>query len=160
MSDVGGLGHYLNQLSPEKKAIRIVAFFQILKGNKPTFNELANLTGVPQDQILHYINEMIQQGLLVIDENETVVGSHGLSLIPTEHSLKFIDQGLFTWCAADAVGIPAALGVNAKITSRCFQCNESIEIVMNYGEIESSNKEDTRIWVAHADLGRSIVGCA
>ncbi|PKM77390.1 MAG: hypothetical protein CVU90_07130 [Firmicutes bacterium HGW-Firmicutes-15] len=39
---------------------------------------------------------------------------------PTEHELCINEHDLFTWCAIDAIGIPSALRVDAKIGSKCF----------------------------------------
>jgi alkylmercury lyase len=158
--DVGGLGQHLRRLTPEEKALRLAAFYRILDGKTSSINELALQSGVTADQAQRYIRDMIGRGILVIDEQGFVVGSHGLSLITTDHRLRINGRNLFTWCAADAVGIPAALGVDAKIISKCFQCNEPIEIVMVSGEIQYSSQENTCIWVIEADLDRPIVSYA
>lgn len=158
--DVGGLGQHLNKLTPEEKSIRLAAFYRILDGKQSNTDELALQTGITAKRVQQCISDMAKQGILVVKEQGAIVGSHGLSLIPTEHRLNINDQKLFTWCAADAVGIPAALGVDATINSTCFQCNKPIEITMTNGEVQYSNYADARIWVIEADLGRSIVGCA
>jgi len=158
--DVGGLGQYLNRLTTEEKAVRLTAFQRILNGNRSSVDELAVQTGLTTGQLETHIEDLVKQGILVLDETGLIVGSHGLSLTPTEHCLHINGRDLFTWCAADAIGIPAALGCDAKIASKCFQCNEPIEITMVTGEIQYSNQKDARIWVIEADLGRSIVGCA
>ena len=156
--DAGGLGQRIRRLTPEERTLRLEAFYGILNGRALSVNELSLRSGLAVDMVQGYITEMVSRGMLVIDEHETVVGSHGLSLIPTNHQLSVEGRNLFTWCAADAVGIPAALGADAKIISRCFQCNGHIEIVMIKGEIQYSSQEDVCIWVVEADLGQSIVG--
>lgn len=160
MFDVGGLGEHMRRLSPEKRTIRLMAFFSILDGKAASANDLALQCNLPLRHVQQYIEDMAGEGILVINEQGTVVGSHGLSNIPTEHSLSIGGHNLFTWCAADAIGIPAALGVDARIISKCFQCDELIEITISGGVVQNSNHDDTRIWVIEADLGRSIVGCA
>lgn len=108
--------------------------------------------------VIFDVGGLVQRGIMVLDEKGDVVGSHGLSLVPTQHRLNINGRNLFTWCAADAVGIPAALGADTKIFSKCFQCHEPLKIEMVNGEIRYSNRENARIWVIEADLGRSIVG--
>lgn len=157
--DIGGLGKHFNKRTPEEKAIRLASFFYILEGKKAIVNELALQVGITEQQAQQYIENMARDGRLVIDEQGTVVGSHGLSLIPTKHSLNINGQNLFTWCAADAIGIPAALGIDAKIISNCFQCNEPIEIIMSNGDVQSSNHANARMWVIEADLDRPVVSC-
>jgi hypothetical protein len=158
--DIGGLGEHMRRLSPEQKALRLAAFYSILEGKAASSNDLALQCRLTRSQAQQCIKEMADQGILVINEQGAVVGSHGLSIIPTEHRISIGGQDLFTWCAVDAVGIPAVLGVDATIISKCFQCDEPIEITMSSGEVQYSNHADTRIWVIEADLGRSIVGCA
>lgn len=158
--DVGGLGQYLNKLTTEEKAIRLTTFHRILDGKRSCIDELAFGTELTSEEIRKKVSDLVLQGMLVLDEEGAVVGSHGLSLAPTEHGLHINGRELFTWCAVDAIGIPAALGLEAKIFSKCFECCEPIEINMACGEIKYSNQEETHIWVVEADLGRSIVGCA
>ena len=158
--DVGGLGQYLDKLTPEEKAIRLAAFHGILKGKRSSIDELALQTGLSSGQARKIATGLAERGMIVVEECGLVVGSHGLSLTPTKHRLYINGQNLFTWCAADAVGIPAALGAGAEIASECFQCHEPIEITMVSGEIQYTNQPDSGIWVAEADFGRSIVDCA
>lgn len=157
--DVGGLVKQLNGLTPAEKAIRRASFYRILGGNRSSVGELSSQTGLTAEQLQKYIENLTRQGMLVLDENGFIVGSYGLSLTATEHVLHINGRELFTWCALDAVGIPAALGLDAKIISKCYQCNEPIEITMLGGEVQHSNRENARIWVVEADIGRSIVGC-
>lgn len=157
--DIGGLGKHFNKRTPEEKLLRLASFYSILDGRKATVTELAHQTGILEQQARQYIESMANDGRLVIDAQGAVVGSHGLSLTPTKHRLHICGHDLFTWCAADAVGIPAVLGVDATIYSKCFQCNDPIEIHISGGEVIYSNYEDVRIWVVIPDLSRSIVGC-
>jgi len=158
--DVGGLGQHLGRLTPEEKTIRLAAFYRILAGKPASIDELALETGIAASLVSQCVGAMADRGILVTNEHRTVTGSHGLSLIPTDHRLTINGRNIFTWCAADAVGIPAALGMDAVISSRCFLCNTPIQITMSGGEVHYSNQADTRVWVIEADLGRSIVGCA
>lgn len=158
--DIGGLGQHFRKLAPAEQSIRLAAFYRILEGGNPSVDELGFLVGMPSEHVRMHIRGLVQRGILVTDEQGTVVGSHGLSLIPTQHSLTINGQSLFTWCAADAVGIPAALGTDAKIESSCFQCKKPIEITFDNGRVRYSNQVDIRIWVVEADLGKPIVGCA
>lgn len=147
-------------LSSGEKAVRVASFYEILKGKSATVLELAARTGLTREQVQANVKSLLQKGMLVVGDNEDIVGSHGLSLVPTEHRLNINGQKLFAWCAIDAIGIPAALGLDAQIYSRCFLCHDPVEITMLQGEISSSNHEDIRVWVVDIDIGRSIVGCS
>lgn len=157
--DIGNLKQHYDKLTPEEKAIRISAFYSILEGSRSTIIDLSIKIRLSVTEVKKYVEDLKISGALVLDEEGAVVGSHGLSLVPTNHRLVIDGNDLFTWCAADAIGIPAALEIDAKIYSRCSQCNEPIKIEIVKGRIQYSNQKDTRIWVVEADLGRSIVGC-
>lgn len=44
------------------------------------------------------------------------------------------DGALFTWCAADAVGIPVALDEDAEVITTCPHCSSEIVIAVQQGE--------------------------
>ena len=157
--DIGNLKQHYEILTPEEKTIRIMTFRRILEGYRPNINELSIKIGLSEIEVQKCVESLKNIGTLVLDEEGNIVGSHGLSLVPTKHHLSISGNHLFTWCAADAIGIPAALEVEAKIISKCFQCNEPIEIDMVKGRIQYSNQKDARIWVVEADLDHSIVCC-
>jgi hypothetical protein len=148
------------KLTPSEKNIRLTTFHRILAGNRSNADELLLTTGLSLEQLEPVLKNLVHKGLLVLDQQGAVVGSHGLSLVPTEHRLTINKQPLFAWCAVDAIGIPAALAADAKINSLCFQCHEPIEITMLNGAIQSSSAPDIRIWMIEADIDRSIVGLA
>lgn len=158
--DIGGLGQYHSELTTVEKKIRNIAFFRILNGIKDNIESLATKSCISLEIVKETVNDLARKGLMVLDKEGHIVGSHGLSLVKTEHQLYINDRELFTWCAADAIGIPGALGINAHIISKCHQCNKVLEIYISKGKIETLNFENTHLWVIEADLGRSIVGCA
>jgi hypothetical protein len=47
---------------------------------------------------------------------------------------------LFTWCAADAVGIPAALGSDAEVETICPHCSAEIAITIRAGVPRADEK--------------------
>lgn len=158
-TDIGNLKQHYEKLTHEEKSIRIMTFYKILEGNRPSVSELSIKSGLPESEVRKCIETLKKVGTLVLDEEGSIVGSHGLSLVPTKHRLIINNTNLYTWCAADAIGIPAALGADAKIVSNCSHCNSNIEIDMVKGNIQYSNHKDACIWVVEADLSKSIVGC-
>ena len=57
-----------------------------------------------------------------------------------------LDVGIrYVWCAVDAVGIPAALGVDAQIASRCFFCGAAVSLTVKEGEPVGPNVGSLRI---------------
>jgi hypothetical protein len=59
-----------------------------------------------------------------------LLGIFGLTLRPTQHRLRLRGSTFFTWCAFDLVGIPAALGESAEISSECAQCHRVVSFAV------------------------------
>jgi len=51
------------------------------------------------------------RGRAELDDDRRLVGIHGLTLRPGRHTIEHEHVPHFTWCAFDAIGIPAALGL-------------------------------------------------
>jgi hypothetical protein len=60
---------------------------------------------------------MPAQGLATLDE-AFVTGAGGLSLIPTPQRLESNGRRYWTWCALDALDIPALMGGKVVVHSR------------------------------------------
>ena len=73
-------------------------------------------------------------GRVELDEHGDVIGSHGITLLPTQHTFAIGAATMQTWCALDAVGIPAASGDDATVTTNCGHCGERITVTLAAGE--------------------------
>ncbi|HUF52964.1 MAG TPA: organomercurial lyase [Dehalococcoidia bacterium] len=105
------------------------------------------------DEVDAAIATLLGLGLMTVDEAGRVTGSHGLSLIPSDHRVLF-DVGVrFVWCAVDAVGIPAAMRLNAEVESHCFQCGLPVSLTMRNGKPHGQGRESLRI-------GLAVSGCS
>lgn len=85
----------------------------------------AGLASAEADGLLAVLAEV---GLLEL-EGDHLTGAVGLTLTPTRHALVLDGVALHTWCAIDALGIPAALGADATARSTCAFCGAPIERV-------------------------------
>ena len=157
--NVGDLAARLNDLSPIEKDVRLAAFGSILDGRSASLRSIAIATGLALELVDRTVESLTAQGMLVSSDSDGVVGSWGLSLTPTPHRLRRKGREFYPWCAEDAVGIPAALGEDAEIESFCHHCGEAMRIELRGGRLSRSSHDEARVWVAAADLGRSIVGC-
>ncbi len=52
-----------------------------------------------------------------------------------DHRLRIRGRELDTWCAMDALVIPAGLREHAKIGSRCHHCGTSVNIEIEAGQL-------------------------
>lgn len=157
--DFGRMSEIAGALSTAEKAVRSAAFDAILERAPASVDLLSQRTGLEPSAIADAISHLAALGLLVCDGTGSVVGSWGLTLAPTGHRLHISGHDFYTWCAADAVGIPAALGIDAAASSSCFQCGREVAIEIEKGEIARVSPQDVRLWLAEPEVGRSIVGC-
>lgn len=84
------------------------------------------------------------RGRAELDDDGRVVGIHGLTLRPTRHSFTVEGRDHQTWCAFDAIGIPAALRVGAVAHTDCPACHRAIHIRIDQGVPEPS---ETVLWI-------------
>src|SRR5581483_3377736 len=88
-----------------------------------------------------------------------VVGAAGLSLVPArQHRLTLGGRAFWTWCAVDAVGIPAALGADAVVETTCHGCGVAVRVVLRAGAAAEASHPDARLWNAEHQPGRSMAG--
>jgi alkylmercury lyase len=88
--------------------------------------------------------ELVEEGRAEVDDAGRVVGVHGLTLRPTRHRFVHRGRAHFTWCAFDAVGIPAALVLDADVHTTCPACDRVIRFPVVAGRPESS---DAVLWL-------------
>lgn len=72
-------------------------------------------------------------GRLEIDNDGILVAVHGLVARPTRHRIDHDGSTTHTWCALDAIGIPAALGITADAVTSCPSCNGELRVHIRKG---------------------------
>jgi len=133
--DAEALPEHVASLSSREKTVRLAAFSSILAGEPASIPSLVSQTALDPEDVAGALAGLVARGMVVLAPSGEVVGSAGLSLTPTPHRLRIRDRSLYTWCAEDAVGIPAALGIDAEIASACFRCGEPIRIELQNGRL-------------------------
>jgi hypothetical protein len=145
--------------TPDEQAVCTAGFLLILEGEAPDSAALSEATGLEHETIVSVLAGLAERGLLVLEsEDGPVVGSWGLSLVPTNHRLRIRGRNFHTWCALDAVGIPAGLCEDAAVVSRCHHCGEPVLVNMAAGAITRAQPHDLHLWVVPSEGARSIVG--
>jgi len=125
--------------------VRVAAFRAIYSGEAPSPEVLADRLTKPIVEVRAAVGRLIDRGLLTVDSGGNVTGSHGLSLSPGDYRLTFDLGERYVWCAVDAVGIPAAMAVNAKVESRCYQCGRSVRLTIRDGHPQGPEADSLRI---------------
>ena len=154
-------GSWLRRLAtedPVEARLRRVVFEALLAGRPVTASELASESGRPVAEVRNRLAELAARGLVELDDQGRLVGCMGLSLRPTGHRLQLGGRELYTWCAVDAVGIPAALEADAWIDSRCAECGRPLGIDVVHGVPSAVSGQAVRLWVADIVPGRAMAG--
>ncbi|MGH8999383.1 MAG: organomercurial lyase [Acidimicrobiia bacterium] len=88
--------------------------------------------------------ELVDRGRAEVDDDGRVVGVHGLTLRETRHGFLHAGRLHRTWCAFDAVGIPAALQIAADARTTCPACGRAVHVPIRGGQPEVS---DVALWL-------------
>lgn len=116
---------------PVESALTRVAFYALLAGRTPTVAELA-MSGVSEAALTETLETMVGQGLATVD-GDSITGIGGLSRVPAPHALQWNGHPYWTWCALDAIGIPAAWGGSARVTSRTASDGAPVVLTLEDG---------------------------
>lgn len=130
--DVLGPDQLTADLPPGALPLRVAAFRELLDGRAPVLPALATRLGLGEERAAELLHRLAERGLVVV-EGRRVVGAFGLSLRPTRHRVELADRVLHTWCAYDAVGLPAALGQDATAVTSCPHCGATLRLVLPGG---------------------------
>ena len=74
------------------------------------------------------------RGRAELDDDGRLVGIHGLTLRASRHSFNVGARTHRTWCAFDAIGIPAALTLDANTETDCPTCHRRLDVMIERGE--------------------------
>ncbi len=147
---------FLASFSPEENAVSRHAFRALLDGQPATVAELLEVEELPTRVIESAVARLTELGILVADPaTGWITGARGLSMTETPHRLTLNGHQRYAFCAVDAVGIPAALGADARVESCCHQCGVPLAVEFRAGEIVEA-PDGLVVWVVERDLTRSL----
>ena len=129
-----GVPSIFAELYSQTGQVRRAAFLALCDGEPLTPSEVATRAGLPHHHVSNALARLAQSGLVRQDEQRRIVGIAGLGVEPSAHQLTLKGVRLFTWCALDAVGIPAALGLDAEVVTRCWHCSATIQLELPAGQ--------------------------
>lgn len=127
------------------EAVRWAAFDRLRIGRAVAVADLAADEQLDTDELEAVLAGLVGAGLLERDPGGVIVGSHGLTLRSTVHHLVLDGVALHTWCALDAIAIPAALAADAELTTRCGRCAQSLRMTAVAGRPQAGG--ELRVWV-------------
>lgn len=107
---------------------------------------LAELSGMDRDAVEASLHRLVEAGRIDRDASGGVLGAAGLTIADAPHGLHLGDHHYRTWCAFDAIGIPASLGMDARIETGCAVCGRAIEVEMVGGRAPGA--DPARLWLS------------
>lgn len=114
----------------------------------------AQLLPSSPDEARDLAARIADQGRAELDHQARLVGIHGLTLRSTRHRFVHRNVTHSTWCAFDAIGIPAALRVDAVALTDCPACGRSIRVEMRDGSPPPG--QDLVLWLPTMDPGDDL----
>jgi hypothetical protein len=112
-------------------------FVALWHGARPTVGELTDHAAI--------VDALVNAGRAEVDDDGVVVGVHGLVARATPHRIEHSDGMVHTWCALDAIGIPAALGIDATARTSCPACGTELAVHLRGGQ--PLGAEAVRLWI-------------
>lgn len=128
--------------------VRRAAFALLVRDGRPVPEEqlAAVLPADPAPGTVgEAVDRLVASGHLDRDPSGAVVGAGGLTLGNGPHGLLLRGRDYRTWCAYDAIGIPAALGAAGAISTRCGVCGRPIALRLPEAAEEVRPE---RLWLA------------
>lgn len=153
---LSGIEAFLQSFSPEEIAVTRAAFQGLLRGRATRIESLASALDLPLPVVETAVARLIERGTMMRDaETGDIVAARGLSLTKTPHTLAIDGHQLYAFCAVDAVGVPAALHLDARAESRCHLCAAPLTITLTDGVVTAA-PPDVVIWATERDLARPL----
>ena len=118
---------------PVARAVRRIAVlgFQALwSGQSVTLAELLGDDGTAPTEASEHLRS---RGRIEMTTDGHLIAVHGLSRRPTPHQIEHDGAVINTWCALDAIGIPAALEIDAWARTKCPTCQRLLAVRLSAG---------------------------
>jgi hypothetical protein len=112
--------------------------------------ELAGALELPEAALEPILATLHARRCLRRDEQGAIVAARGLMLEPSPHRLITDSGTVYTQCSVDAIGIPAALGIDATIEDQCALCHQPITVRVHDQEVVSVQPADAVVVMAEA----------
>lgn len=112
------------------RSIAVLGFQALWSGQSVMLTELLGDDGMAVTEATEHLRS---RGRIELTTDGRLVAVHGLSQRPTPHQIEHDDGVVNTWCALDAIGIPAALGIDACARTTCPTCQRPLSVRLSGG---------------------------
>jgi len=144
-----GAGEESSALTLDEAAVIRSAFEALRSGVHPTVEDLVSSSRLAPNKVGEIVGAFMQTGRADCNGDGRLTGIVGLTTETTTHRVILGGTPLFTWCAFDAVGIPAALQVDAAVHTTCGYCKGSLEVYIVAGLVPRDLS--IRGWLPHVE---------
>jgi hypothetical protein len=116
-------------LPEETNPVRIASFRILFETGKPVEPAaLAASLGWPLEKVESEIATLEGKGLLRRDPQGAIVGSVGLSVVPSSSQIEVDNRSFWVWCARTAVGVLAAFGQGGEIRTQSLKSGRELRL--------------------------------
>ena len=112
------------------RSIAILGFEALWSGQSVTLTELLGEDGAAVAEAAEHLRS---RGRIELTTDGHLIAVHGLSKRPTAHRIEHDNGVINTWCVLDAIGIPAALGIDACARTTCPTCQRPLAVRLSGG---------------------------
>ncbi|MFP4614637.1 MAG: organomercurial lyase [Thiohalorhabdus sp.] len=130
------------KFGPEGRFLVLPLFALLGRGYPVRVAELAREAGRDEGTVRRHLAGW--RGLRR-DADGSVIGFGGLDLFPTRHHLRVGERDLFAWSAWDTLILPAILGEEAAVASRCRATDDDILLRVAPEGVLDCEPEDVRL---------------
>ena len=109
-------------------AVRRAGLGALIGGRCPTPSELAVAAGATEDGVTPVLATLAATGRATLTADGRLDGIAGVTTRSTRHAIVGTGGRHQTWCAFDAVAIPAAFGWTATAVTTCGWCGADLRV--------------------------------
>ncbi len=143
-----GAGNAIN-LSPDNSHLLIRVWRTLAKGRPVSGEQIDQIVsdlGVNQDEAGEFL-----KGVTERDSSDSIVGIFGLSLNDHPHRFSVNGASLTTWCAEDALFLPALLDQKATVESYSPLSKEKVRLTLGPDGLEEVDPPDAVVSIVTLD---------
>lgn len=120
-------------------------------GRLPSLDEIKKeFSLIQNDKLIQIINKLDKVDVIHLNEIKTMIeAAYPFSGLETAHRVKFKGdkcENIYAMCAIDALGVGFMFKKDISIESKCFHCEEKINIEIENNEIVSLKPITTVVW--------------
>ena len=108
-------------------------------GRAPHASEVAEATGVGEQDVRESWRRLHEAHALVLDEAGEIRMAAPFSAVPTDFRVEAAGRSWFANCAWDAFGIGAAMHVDSAFETHCADCGESVTVQVRGGRADDAS---------------------